>query len=43
MARLWSTFQTQYRVSVAYEVSVVLIAGVRGANPERMPAADAGP
>jgi hypothetical protein len=25
MAKLWSTFQTQYRISVAYEVSVVLI------------------
>jgi hypothetical protein len=33
MARLWGTFQTQYRISVAYEVSVVLIAGTRGANP----------
>jgi hypothetical protein len=27
MSKLWSTFQTQYRISVAYEVSVVLIAG----------------
>lgn len=25
MSKLWSAFQTQYRVSVAYEVSVVLI------------------
>lgn len=25
MSKLWTTFQTQYRISVAYEVSVVLI------------------
>jgi hypothetical protein len=29
MTKLWNTFQTPYRVSVAYEVSVVLIAGTR--------------
>jgi hypothetical protein len=29
MSRLWSTFQTQYRLSVAYEVSVVLIDSAR--------------
>ncbi len=28
-SRLWGTFQTQYRVSVAFEVSVVLIDSVR--------------
>jgi hypothetical protein len=30
--RLWSGFQTQYRLSVAYEVSVVLIESARGAR-----------
>jgi hypothetical protein len=29
MNRLWGLFQTQYRISVAYEVSVVLIASAR--------------
>jgi hypothetical protein len=29
MTKLWATFQTQYRISVAYEVSVVLIASRR--------------
>jgi len=29
MARLWSSFQTEYRTSVAYEVSVVLIESTR--------------
>ena len=29
MSRIWSTCQTEYRLSVAYEVSVVLISGPR--------------
>jgi hypothetical protein len=30
LSKLWSTFQTQYRITAAYEVSVVLIARARG-------------
>jgi hypothetical protein len=30
ISKLWTTFQTQYRVSAAYQVSVVLIDGQRG-------------
>jgi hypothetical protein len=30
LSKLWTTFQTPYRISVAYEVSVVLIASARG-------------
>lgn len=29
MSKLWTTFQTQYRISAAYEVSVVLIEGTQ--------------
>ncbi|MEO8576218.1 MAG: DUF4255 domain-containing protein [Gemmatimonadales bacterium] len=32
MARLWTIFQTNYRLSMAYEVSVVLIESDRAAN-----------
>lgn len=34
MSRLWTTFQTQYRVSAAYQASVVLIESTR---PKRIP------
>jgi hypothetical protein len=40
MSKLWMTFQTQYRISAAYEVSVVLIESVRrkrAALPVRVP------
>jgi hypothetical protein len=33
MSKLWSTFQTPYRLAVAYEVSVVLIASTRRSGP----------
>lgn len=34
LSKLWSTFQTQYRISAAYQVSVVLI---ESARPSRAP------
>lgn len=53
MSKLWTTFQTQYRISAAYELSVVLIdsrVAVRAALPvlrqgeaDRGPSAQAGP
>lgn len=33
MSKLWTTFQTDYRISVAYQVSVVLIESRRMAQP----------
>jgi len=34
MTKLWSAFQTQYRLSVAYEVSVVLLDDYDASSPE---------
>lgn len=33
MSKLWTTFQTQYRISAAYEVSVILIDSVLPSRP----------
>ena len=41
MSRLWTTFQTQYRVSAAYQASVVLIESERD-TPSALPVAKRG-
>ncbi len=42
MSKLWTTFQTQYRISMAYEVAVVLIES-RRAVPRPLPVLTRGP
>ncbi len=42
LSKLWSAFQTQYRISAAYEVSVVLIDS-RRAQPAPLPVLKRGP